>query len=194
MHGQGGHPGDAQHASIRRWVAPATGTVTLAGKLGHGSQNGDGVRARVVSSRTGVAGEWTAKGGEVETPVAQLAVEAGDTLDFVVDCRETVESDSNNWGISVKLTAANGQPVGTWDSASDFHGPATVSIAQQIAFAWQVAYQRPISAEELELACEFVARQLDHLRTVGEKADHELSAMTSLCQQLLSSNEFLHVD
>ncbi|MFN6106506.1 MAG: hypothetical protein ACK5EA_18900, partial [Planctomycetaceae bacterium] len=98
------------------------------------------------------------------------------------------------WGISVKLTAANGQPVGTWDSASDFHGPATVSLAQQIAFAWQVAYQRPISAEELELACGFVARQLDHLRTVGEKTDHELSAMTSLCQQLLSSNEFLHVD
>ncbi|MFN7803852.1 MAG: PSD1 and planctomycete cytochrome C domain-containing protein [Planctomycetaceae bacterium] len=194
VHGQGGHPGDAQHASIRRWVAPTTGTVTLAGKLGHGSQNGDGVRARVVSSRTGIAGEWTAKGGEVETPVAQLAVEAGDTLDFVVECRETVESDSYNWGISVKLTSANGQPVGTWDSASDFHGPATVSIAQQIAFAWQVAYQRPISAEELELACEFVARQLDHLRTVGEKTDHELSAMTSLCQQLLSSNEFLHVD
>jgi hypothetical protein len=168
--------------------------VSIAGKLGHGSQNGDGVRGRVVSSRTGLAGEWTAKGGEAETPVPQLAVEAGDTLDFIVDCRDTVESDSYNWGVSVKLTGTSGQPVGTWDAVGDFHGPTTVSVAQQIAYAWQVAYQRPISAEELELACEFVARQLDHLRTVGEKTDHELSAMTSLCQQLLSSNEFLHVD
>ncbi|HBH52677.1 MAG TPA: hypothetical protein DDY91_12390 [Planctomycetaceae bacterium] len=194
VHAQGGHPGDAQHASIRRWVAPAAGVVSISGKLGHGSQNGDGVRGRVVSSRTGVAGEWVAKGGEAETAVPQLAVEAGDTLDFVVDCRETVESDSFSWGASVKLVGANGQPVGTWDSSSDFHGPASISVAQQIAFAWQVAYQRPITAEELELACAFVARQLDHLRTVGEKSDHELSAMTSLCQQLLSSNEFLHVD
>jgi hypothetical protein len=46
----------------------------------------------------------------------------------------------------------------------------------------------------MELACQFIGQQLAHLWTIGEKSDHELAALASLCQQLFSSNEFLHVD
>lgn len=65
--------------------------------------------------------------------------------------------------------------------------------AQYVAFAWQEAYQRPATLEEVDLACQFLARQIGHLRT-SKHADPELAALTNLCQQLLSSNEFLHVD
>jgi hypothetical protein len=87
-----------------------------------------------------------------------------------------------------------GSPPLVWDSAADFHGPLGTSVPQQIAYAWQIAYQRPIAAEELEPACQFVWQQMAHLKTIGEKSDHEAAALTSLCQQLFSSNEFLHVD
>jgi hypothetical protein len=58
-----------------------------------------------------------------------------------------------------------------------------------IAHAWTLAYQRPISPEELDSACSFVAASL---ALPGEGG--ELAALTHLCQQLLSSNEFIYVD
>jgi hypothetical protein len=194
LNGAGGHPGnDQQHAAIRRWTAPAKGTLSISGKLAHGSENGDGVRSRIVSSRRGLLGEWAVKTRETETPLANVAVEAGETIDFVTDCAGDVNSDSFAWGVQLKLADAAGATA-HWDSAADFHGPPGASVPQQIAYAWQIAYQRPITGDELELSCQFVAQQMAHLRTIGEKTDHELAALASLCQQLFSSNEFLHVD
>jgi hypothetical protein len=68
------------------------------------------------------------------------------------------------------------------------------SLAQQVAYAWQIAYQRPASPEEVDLACQFVVRQTARLRAAAAPGDPELAALTNLCQQLLSSNEFLYVD
>jgi hypothetical protein len=73
--------------------------------------------------------------------------------------------------------------------------PAAADYPRQIAQAWRLAYQRPPTPEETELASRFLSEQVAHLRAGGDaKADHELAALTSLCQQLLSSNEFLYVD
>jgi hypothetical protein len=195
LHAAGGHPGnDQQHAAIRRWTAPAKGTLSIAGKLKHTSENGDGVRGRIVSSRLGALGERAVKNSESATEVAAVEVEAGDTIDFVTDCAGEVTSDSFEWGVQLKLAQGGGGTPEMWDSAADFHGPLGVAIPQQIAYAWQIAYQRPIEADEWEAACQFVAQQTAHLDAVGEKSDHELAAIASLCQQLFSSNEFLHVD
>jgi len=126
--------------------------------------------------------------------VDAVEVEPGDTIDFVTDCAGEVTSDSFEWGVQLKLAqAAAGAPL-VWDSATDFHGPLGIALAQQIAWAWQIAYQRAIELEEWEASCQFVAQQIAHLDAIGEKSDHELAALTSFCQQLFSSNEFLHVD
>jgi hypothetical protein len=195
LHAQGGHAGNDQaHAAIRRWTAPRSGTLTISGKLHHPSENGDGVRARIISSRSGRAGEWLAQHKEFATEATKLAVEAGDTVDFVVDCLGNVNSDSFTWSVELKLVGSEGQPLGAWNSANDFHGPATASLPQLVALAWQLAYQRCPNSDELSLACEFVNQQIEHLQKSGAKGDHELTALTSLCQQLLSSNEFLYVD
>jgi hypothetical protein len=63
----------------------------------------------------------------------------------------------------------------------------------QLAYAWQLAYQRPITAEELSLSSEFLERQIATMRGEQRK-DPEHAALVDLCQQLLASNEFLHVD
>jgi hypothetical protein len=64
--------------------------------------------------------------------------------------------------------------------------------AQYAAFAWREAFQRAASTDEIEIASRFLDKQTEHLR--ANVKDFELAALTNLCQQLLSSNEFLHVD
>src|ERR671924_1526180 len=73
--------------------------------LKHESDSGDGVRGRVVSSRTGLLGEWTVHHGQEQTPLEQVEVGRGDTIDFIVDGRANEESDSFNWAPAVSLTA-----------------------------------------------------------------------------------------
>jgi len=65
-------------------------------------------------------------------------------------------------------------------------------LAQYAAFAWREAYQRFATVAEIEIASRFLAAQMEQLR--ANVKDFELAALTNLCQQLLSSNEFLHVD
>jgi len=75
---------------------------------------------------------------------------------------------------------------------------------RQVARAWQLAFNRSPTVIELADALEFMSRQVDHLKTAGEKKDEkaapaakpapELQALTDLCQALLSANEFLYVD
>jgi hypothetical protein len=75
LNAEGGHPGDDQgHAAIRRWVAPRDGVIAVSGELHHPEDKGDGVRARVVSNASGVAGEWTAFKSKTATAVEKLQV------------------------------------------------------------------------------------------------------------------------
>ncbi len=63
-----------------------------------------------------------------------------------------------------------------------------------IAHAWELAYNRPISSEEQDWTRAFVTKQLDALARANAGADRELTVLTNLCQQLLTSNEFLYAD
>jgi hypothetical protein len=74
--------------------------------------------------------------------------------------------------------------------ADGFRGATGATLPQMIANAWALAYQRPISPEELEAARHFVASQ----PAVAGDSGREKVALTHLCQQLLSSNEFIYVD
>ncbi len=68
------------------------------------------------------------------------------------------------------------------------------TVAERISLAWTMAYQRNITAEELDLAGQFVSRQSALLKSRNTPGNHETIVLTNLCQQLLSSNEFLYVD
>ncbi|MDB5390284.1 MAG: Protein of unknown function (DUF1553)/Protein of unknown function (DUF1549)/Planctomycete [Planctomycetaceae bacterium] len=124
LYAGGGHPGnDLQHSAIRRWIAPRTGALQIRGRLRHRSTEGDGVQCRVISSRSGVAGDWTAQHSETETVVDNLAVEAGDSIDFCTDCRTSPNNDSFLWDFKLKLSAGTAGERTDWDSQADFQGP-----------------------------------------------------------------------
>ena len=192
-----GHP-ETERAVIRRWVAPYKGTLTIRGSVGHPSENGDGVRASVVSSRSGIAGQWVADHGSAETQVERIAVEAGDTIDLVIDCRTNHTSDTFSWETKLELQTESGDKL-VVDTKTDFHGPLPDAslLPAQVARAWELAYSRPATSVELRAALEFLVRQVVYLQKEGTeeaRKDPQLHALTNLCQVLLSSNEFLYVD
>jgi hypothetical protein len=200
LNAAGGHTGkNPDFAAIRRWTAPLSGTVEIKGSLHHPSENGDGVRSRIVSSRTGIAGDWTALNAQVDTSIAAIEVAAGDTIDFVTDCRTNETSDSFAWGIEILLTQPDGY-VATWKSDQGFTGPQATAVElspSHLIQAWQKAYCRPPSRQELEIAIDFINQQCLEMavrpRTLPEGVSPPQQALINLCQALLTSNEFLYV-
>jgi len=113
---KGGHPGnDAQHAVIRRWSAGGGGEFRIDGELKVASAQSQGVRARIVSARNGLLGEWTCLGGAaVDVAVAKAVIAPGDTIDFIVDDLNGPNSDGFAWAPVIK-DARTGEVV---DAAS----------------------------------------------------------------------------
>ena len=122
LNANGGHPGDdQQHSTIVRWIAPAAGQLNISGDLKHPSDQGDGVRARVYSSRVGKLGEWTATNSESKTAVENVEVHAGEVIDFIVDCRTAPSFDSYQWKFRLKATKWPKELTkDTWNMSRDF--------------------------------------------------------------------------
>jgi hypothetical protein len=124
---RGGHPGgNAANAAIRRWTAPVGGVVRIEGAVEHSADQGDGIRARIVSSRRGEVGTWVAKNGKQDAGVTELVVEAGDTVDFVVEPQANENSDGFSWAPTITLvrdgpgvTMASNR---RWEARRDFGG------------------------------------------------------------------------
>jgi hypothetical protein len=118
LNNEGGSVGDI--AVVRRWTAPEAGRASIAGTLRHRTtkfRHGDGVRGRIVSSREGEIASWVVFGREVETKISGVDVEAGDTIDFIVDGRDDREGDSFSWAPVITLGDKK------WDAKADFRGP-----------------------------------------------------------------------
>jgi hypothetical protein len=124
---EGGHPANgAVGAAVRRWVAPHDGAIAISGVLGHHQKEGDGVRARIVSSQEGELASWTAHNTDAETKMSRIEVKKGGTIDFVVDCRGDENSDSFAWAPTIRLVEAPGNAAGgvqEWRAAAEFRGP-----------------------------------------------------------------------
>jgi hypothetical protein len=148
----GGHAGnDRQHAAIRRWVAPRDGVVTISGTINHPNDEGDGIEARILSSRSGQLGNWTLQDREAETKIERVEVRAGDTIDFVVDCRANPESDSFRWAPVVKMiedarSTSGSTATREWNANTGFDGPP--GAAPQPLTAWEKYAQVLLMANE----------------------------------------------
>lgn len=194
----GGHPA-TKYAAVRRWTAPAAGTLSVTGKLQHGNENGDGVQALVLSSRSGLAGEWKVHHSAADTNVASLAVQQGDTIDFITGCNGNTGFDSFSWGLQLTLKAEGG-PTFKWDSAAEFRGPEPPqkSLPAQASYAFELAYCRKPTDDELQMVIRFIGNQLAWLQQHPDQLPKGVTpvrqTMTNLCQTLMSSNEFLYID
>jgi hypothetical protein len=131
---EGGHPGNTRtHASVRRWIAPRAMTVRIASKLTHDAAPGDGIRAFLVSSRAGKLQSVAIHQKQMDLNVDLLAVEAGETIDFVVDIGDVLNSDQYLW--TATITPAGDESAVAWDSRADFPAGAASSLTPWEQFA-----------------------------------------------------------
>ncbi len=126
LNADGGHVGnDLRHAAIRRWKAPRDGAIRVSGRLAHEAKPGDGVRARIISSDAGSLGEWVVHNSKATTNVERVEVKRGETLDFYVDLRADLNSDSFAWASTIRYIAdGDGKYAERWNAKKDFAGPA----------------------------------------------------------------------
>ena len=142
-------------------------------------------------------GQWIAKTAGVDYDVS-VEIEAGETIDAIVDMIGSYTSDSfsNVYTITQLETAS----AIVWDSNKEFHGPLgqsayelNATIAEQIAYGWQLAYGRPPTREEVQLSIDFIEQQVVLLIAAKNKSPFG-QAMTNYCQALLTSNQFLYME
>ncbi len=109
---EGGYPGNfPQQAAIRRWTAPQDGYISVDGMLIHQGNAGDGITGQIISSGSGRLGGWNVLSpadaklprAQVNTKLPRVQVKAGDTIDFVVDCKGTALGDNFAWAPIVKM-------------------------------------------------------------------------------------------
>jgi len=150
----GGHAGnDLQHAVVRRWIAPRDCVVGIAGRIAHETSAGDGVRAFISHSRLGQLRTVTVHNSAEDLRVASTAVQAGDTLDFIVDYRANLNSDEFKWSpVITELNTAAAAPgaapmlVKEWDAKKDFRG-VDVPVLPPLK-PWEQLVQVLLSANE----------------------------------------------
>ncbi|MEP6670075.1 MAG: PSD1 and planctomycete cytochrome C domain-containing protein [Chthoniobacter sp.] len=118
INADGGHAGsDHAHNTIRRWTAPDDGVVSITGPVQRPSDHGDGIVARVVSSRLGeLFKSDVLPAATVEVKLDKVEVKKGDTIDFLVDLRGNLDSDGFVWHPLIKGSAE-------WDAKTQFAGP-----------------------------------------------------------------------
>jgi hypothetical protein len=142
----GGHPGnDRQHAIVRRWVAPRSGPIAIKSTLQHQVDAGDGIRAFIISSRQGILKSVEVHNRMLELNVEELEVEAGDSVDFVVDIRDVLNSDQFLWSPVITSSISNNDAEKTWDAERDFRGPIEAHV---VLSPWQQYVQVLLSANE----------------------------------------------
>ena len=132
---EGGHPGnDHDHAVIRRWTAKRTGTVAIDSNARHEVAAGNGIRCWIISSRQGVLSQFTLHNSAQTLQIESVELQAGDTLDFVVDINGNLHSDQYLWSIAINErktvagTTADENSSLSWNSIKDFAGPQMSSL------------------------------------------------------------------
>jgi hypothetical protein len=128
---QGGHPGHDGNAVIRRWIAPATVIVQVEGLLAHAQPEGDGVRARIISSRTGLIGEWQAHNSEISTTGGLVSVQKGDTIDFVVDAIGGESFDTFSWAPVIR--SSDDEQI--WGATANYSPPPPPALTRLTLYA-----------------------------------------------------------
>ena len=80
------------------------------------------------------------------TPEEANMLSAGDTIDFVTDCYESVDSDSFVWAPVIKLGGSESGSPAEWNAKQDFSGPK--EIPQPLG-AWEKFAQVLLMSNEL---------------------------------------------
>ena len=125
------------------------GTIAITSEFVHEPEAGDGVRFWIVSSRLGILQSGSVHKGRQRADVESVEVQAGETIDFIVDIHRVLDSDEFLWAPELKLINALGSktlPGATqWNAQSDF--PGTDSTVARLTPWEQLAQLLMISNE-----------------------------------------------
>jgi hypothetical protein len=92
--------------------------------LSHEPAAGDGIRAFVSHNRTGKLKALKLHRSSADLSFDAVAFKAGDTLDFIVDIGDVLNSDQFLWAPRVTLGATTGtggdSALQSWDASQDF--------------------------------------------------------------------------
>lgn len=121
----GGHPGNSRkQAVVRRWKAPADGSYSVRSTLLHEPAAGDGIRAFVSHGERGLLQSLKLHQGSADLNFDHLTFRAGQTIDFVVDIGDGLNSDQFLWAPRILQAATTGSGGDTenavWDAQKDF--------------------------------------------------------------------------
>jgi len=147
LHARGGHPGnDRQHATSRRWTAPKAGTFTVTSKVTHEVAAGDGIRCFIVSNRGGILAKTAIHNRSEELNVASVSLNAGDTIDFIVDLNANLNSEQHFWAPTIQEVTSDPATASAskWDAERDFTGPPPVFLTD-----WEQLAQVLLLSNEL---------------------------------------------
>ncbi len=139
------HPGsDTRHASILRWTAPRTMTIDVVGEIlreGHVLNNGDGLIGKIVVSGQGTVLQHIIPKEATKQPMVKrgIAVNEGDTVDFIVDPNAHASFDSYRWVPEIRNADVAGE---NWNYSAQFSGPA------DLADPWETYAQALLGTNE----------------------------------------------
>lgn len=120
-----GHPGESR-AAIMQWTSPfEKEKIRITGTIKRPSSQGNGVRAWIISNRTGkIREELVAPTGTVELS-ADIEVTQDEVLSFVVDSEnKNTNSDSYTWAPRIELIREDGGLTPLTRADLDFCGPS----------------------------------------------------------------------
>ncbi|QDT09761.1 PSD1 and planctomycete cytochrome C domain-containing protein [Planctomycetes bacterium K23_9] len=143
---EGGHPGNSKgQSAVRRWRAPASGTLRVIGQMGHRGEKGDGIQATMLVHGRSIFTEKQVRNNRPFGPlVAQ--VQEGQFVDFVASPGKDSSYDSFFWRSRIKLTGSDGR-VYEADSVKDFSGPIDTDSNKQLDRLAQLVQVLMISNE-----------------------------------------------
>ncbi len=119
------HPGE-RGPSVRRFLVPAEGTLTVTGRVRKAHLAGDGVRVSILHNEQPIwQHDLEGDDGQGIDPNLDVSVKRGDTLRFVVDKRGSIACDTTYW-----------DPVITYSDGQRFQASEAFAAKKQGAGGW----------------------------------------------------------
>ncbi|MFD1884435.1 right-handed parallel beta-helix repeat-containing protein [Paenibacillus wenxiniae] len=98
------HPGNTAD-SVRTWIAPGSGTITIDGTVKKGSADGDGITATIMKDSTSLWTQTIQTTTEVQpADVTNIPVQQGTEIHFVVNRIGSISFDHTLWNPTIVFT------------------------------------------------------------------------------------------
>jgi hypothetical protein len=165
----GAHPGSSVD-SVRSWLAPIDGTLTVSGSFSDADPGGgDGVLVRILRNRNALFSQDIPNGGPAAPFNQTFAVALGDRIDFVVNRKGDASNDTTAFSAQLALKPTPRKQTWKWENCVQ---PVISRLASR-------GFRRPVRPDELADYLALFEQNLTDADTAGfaEPVDEALTAV-----------------